>query len=147
MAKITFYEKPGCANNTRQKALLKASGHEVDARSLLAEPWTPERLRAFFGARPVSEWFNAASPRVKSGEVQPGALTADEALVAMVADPLLIRRPLMESGQRREAGFDAALVDAWIGLRPADAPVTETCPRSGAASEATGCSAPEESSK
>jgi hypothetical protein len=60
MAKILFFEKPGCANNTRQKALLAAAGHEVDARNLLTEAWTPERLRPYFGSRPVAEWFNRA---------------------------------------------------------------------------------------
>ncbi|MBI1424317.1 MAG: hypothetical protein GC149_12685 [Gammaproteobacteria bacterium] len=39
MAEIVFYEKPGCGNNTRQKALLAAAGHHVIARNLLTEPW------------------------------------------------------------------------------------------------------------
>jgi nitrogenase-associated protein len=147
MAKIVFYEKPGCGNNTRQKALLKSSGHEVEARDLLSEPWTPERLLAFFGSRPVCEWFNGASPRVKSGEVQPDALTAEAALAAMVADPLLIRRPLMESGGRREAGFDAALVDAWVGLRPTDSPLTEACLHPHAAPGEVSCPSPKNSAR
>ena len=40
MASVLFFEKPGCVNNTRQKALLAASGHSVWARNLLAEKWT-----------------------------------------------------------------------------------------------------------
>ncbi len=74
MAKVIFYEKPGCGGNARQKALLVASGHEIEARNLLTEIWTPDALRPFFGARPVAEWFNAASPRVKSGEITPAEL-------------------------------------------------------------------------
>ena len=74
MTTITFYEKPGCANNTRQKALLAAAGHEVIARNLLTELWTRERLLAFFGERPATEWFNRAAPRVKSGEVIPSSV-------------------------------------------------------------------------
>jgi nitrogenase-associated protein len=93
----------------------------------------------------VREWFTGASPRVKSGEVQPDALTAEAALAAMVADPLLIRRPLMESGERREAGFDAALVDAWVGLRPADAPGSEACLRPH--HDEGGCPAPKDTTK
>jgi nitrogenase-associated protein len=117
MAKIVF-EKPGCANNTRQKALLAAAGHEVDARNLLTEKWTAQRLRPFFGARPVAEWFNRAAPRVKSGEVVPEQLDEASAIALMLAEPLLIRRPLIQAGKRREAGFDQELVDAWIGLGP-----------------------------
>lgn len=49
MSTILFYEKPGCSNNSRQKAQLAAAGHTVIAKSLLTEPWTRERLRQFFG--------------------------------------------------------------------------------------------------
>ena len=48
-------------------------------------------LRAFFGARPVVGWFNAASPRVKSGAVR-AELDAEAVLALMRGDPLLIRR-------------------------------------------------------
>ena len=129
MAKVVFYEKPGCGNNTRQKALLAAAGHAVDARNLLAEPWTETALLSFFGERPVAEWFNRAAPRVKSGEVVPEEIEAGVALAMMRQDPLLIRRPLIESAGRREAGFDQGLIHAWLGLTPIDADL-EGCPRS-----------------
>ena len=129
MARIIFYEKPGCGGNARQKALLQKSGHILEVRNLLSPSWTAEELRAFFGARPVAEWFNAASPKVKSGAVKPAELDAETALNLMLADPLLIRRPLMQVGERREVGFDAELIDAWICLKHAPVPVTENCPR------------------
>ncbi|MDJ0675039.1 MAG: ArsC/Spx/MgsR family protein [Calothrix sp. MO_167.B42] len=125
MARVIFYEKPGCRNNTKQKTLLTASGHEVVSFNLLTEPWTTERLRSFFGDRSVGEWFNKAAPRVKSGEVIPEKLDAPTALALMVEDPLLIRRPLMEVGNRREVGFEVDKIDAWIGLKPADASLQE----------------------
>jgi nitrogenase-associated protein len=125
---IVFYEKPGCINNTRQKRLLAWSGHSVEARDILAEAWTAETLRPFFGARPVAEWFNRASPRVKSGGVMPERLSEAEALALMCADPLLIRRPLMAALGRTECGFDEASVDAWVGLQQAE-PIGEDCPR------------------
>ncbi len=141
MARVVFYEKPGCGGNARQKALLRQSGHDLDVRDLIKTAWTGEDLRAFFGLRPVAEWFNAASPRVKSGEVRPQGLHAEAALALMLADPLLIRRPLIEVERRREAGFDAALIDAWIGLTPAAAPVGEGCARKDGR-DAQGCPAP-----
>lgn len=121
MATVLFYEKPGCANNTRQKVLLAAAGHTVWAKNLLAEKWTPMRLRPFFGDLPVAQWFNPSAPRIKSGALDPGRMSEDEALLQMVADPLLIRRPLLEVAGERRAGFDAAAMEAWIGLRAAAA--------------------------
>jgi nitrogenase-associated protein len=116
MANVIFYEKPGCANNARQKRLLMEAGHELIVRNLLETCWTAEELRAFFGDKPVSEWFNRAAPGVKSGEVVPEALGEQDALDLMLEDPLLIRRPLMQVGERREAGFDTQRVQEWIGL-------------------------------
>ncbi len=118
MARVVFYEKPGCINNTKQKALLQVAGHEVDARNLLTEIWTSDRLRSFFGTRSVVEWFNAAAPEVKAGIVNPAELDAETALMLMIQNPLLIRRPLMQVGDRQEVGFEQNWVDKWIGLKP-----------------------------
>lgn len=130
MATVLFYEKPGCINNGKQKMLLAAAGHTVQAKSLLTEKWTAQRLRAFFGDLPVAEWFNVSSPRVYGGEVSPEALDEAQALRLMVADPLLIRRPLMEVDGARRVGFDQEKVDRWIGLgAKARGEDLETCPR------------------
>jgi len=130
MATIHFYEKPGCGNNTKQKVWLAASGHTVLAKNLLIEKWNAERLRAFFGELPVAQWFNPAAPRVKSGEVNPAAMDAQTALDMMLAEPLLIRRPLMEVDGEFRAGFDADAVRAWIGLNDAKpAGDIEACPK------------------
>jgi nitrogenase-associated protein len=119
VATILFYEKPGCASNARQKRLLAEAGHELIVRNLLETRWTAEELRPFFGNRPVAEWFNRAAPRIKSGEVIPEALDEAAALALMLDDPLLIRRPLLQAGERREAGFDLERLTQWIGLTPA----------------------------
>ena len=127
MTMILFYEKPGCTNNTKQKLLLAAAGHKVCAKSLLSESWTAERLMTFFGARPVAEWFNRASPKVKSGEVVPEQMQADKALEMMLADPLLIRRPLIVADGRYEVGFEPAVIESWLGLTYKDKQDLETC--------------------
>lgn len=130
MATVIFYEKPGCINNTKQKALLAAAGHTVQAHNLLSEPWTPERLRLFFGQRPVQEWFNFSAPRIKSGQVMPTQLKAAEALALMIEDPLLIRRPLIQVDQRYEVGFDPSTIFTWLNLNSTAASQDlETCPR------------------
>ena len=46
MVAVTFYEKTGCSGNARQKALLAASGHEVQARDLRHTAWTNAGLLA-----------------------------------------------------------------------------------------------------
>ncbi|MDD5412855.1 MAG: nitrogenase-associated protein [Methylobacter sp.] len=131
MATVTFYEKPGCSNNTRQKILLAAAGHQVVARNLLTEAWQPDRLRTFFGELAVRDWFNYSAPAIKLGEIEPDKLTEQEALALMLENPLLIRRPLMQVGDSLMAGFDQQAVDGWIGLKEIDDANQnmESCPR------------------
>lgn len=116
MAHVVFYEKPGCAGNARQKQWLLDAGHRLTVRSLLTEAWTAETLLDFLDPLPVADWFNRAAPKVKSGQIVPEALEREGALALLLAEPLLIRRPLMQVGNERRVGFDPASVDHWIGL-------------------------------
>jgi nitrogenase-associated protein len=130
MATVTFYEKPGCSNNNRQKKLLAAAGHQVVAKNLITEAWEPGRLRAFFGALAVRDWFNYSASSIKHGEFEPDNLTEQEALALMLENPLLIRRPLMQVGDSLMAGFEQQTVDNWIGLQKMEANQDlESCPR------------------
>jgi len=112
---IHFYEKPGCINNTKQKRLLEQHGHRIEAHSLLDQHWNAATLRLFFNDMPVSDWFNMAAPRVKSGEIVPDEFDEQSALAAMIQDPLLIRRPLLDAHGELACGFDSPLVKKLLG--------------------------------
>lgn len=127
MVQVVFYEKPGCSGNARQRKLLTDSGHWLEVHDLLSHPWTAETLRPFFGDKPVTEWFNTSAKAVKSGEIDPGAFDEAAALALLVERPLLIRRPLMAAEGRQACGFDAAAVDAWIGLKQVPEENIEAC--------------------
>ncbi len=123
MTDIVFFEKPGCGGNARQRLALQAAGHTLDQRNLLTAGWTASSLMPFLAPLPVAQWFNRAAPAVKSGEVQPDTLGPDDALTLLLAQPLLIRRPLMQRTDKpdsdpaaRHVGFDTAAVHAWVGL-------------------------------
>lgn len=133
MTTVVFYEKPGCLGNAKQKQLLARLGHCLHVRDLLSEPWTAERLRPFFGERPVRHWLNASAPRVKSGEIEPAALDEPTALALMLADPLLIRRPLLETEHGRCAGFEPGPVLDALGVRLAAGEDLQSCAREQAA--------------
>jgi nitrogenase-associated protein len=131
MTHIIFYEKPGCCGNARQRAALLAAGQTLEQRNLLGTPWTPESLLAFLAALPVADWFNRAAPRIKNGEINPDALDADAAMRLLLAEPLLIRRPLMHrpDNNTRLVGFETAAVQTWVGLgmNPASNSSLEGC--------------------
>jgi nitrogenase-associated protein len=114
---VIFYEKPGCLTNARQKALLERNHCRLTVRSLLSEPWTEERLYAFLERRPVAEWFNPAAPAIKSGEIDPRYLDKASAMALLLRDPILIRRPLLDTPFGKTAGFDDAALLEQLGVQ------------------------------
>jgi nitrogenase-associated protein len=132
VVQVTFFEKPGCANNTRQKQWLRERGVVVVAIDLLDHTWSEGELLAFFTELPVSDWFNRSAPRIKAGEVIPEQLSRDEALRVLLQDPLLIRRPLLRKGDERRIGFESSAIAHWLGIRGSDESTSpaESCPRS-----------------
>ena len=129
MALIHFYEKVGCGNNTKQKDLLIEAGHWLIEHDLLTHDWhsEPEKLRSFFGDKPVVEWFNRAAPAIKNGELNPAEIDAEEAIALMLEQPLLIRRPLMEIENHRMAGFETSEVEQFLNLETEGD--LESCPK------------------
>lgn len=127
MAQVVFYAKPGCKGNARQIRVLQASGHEVEVRDLLSEPWTAARLLSFFGDRPAADWFNRSAVRVKSGEIDPDTLNAEDAMALLLADPALIRRPLMAALGEKHIGWEPEVIEGWIGFGSDVRPGKEGC--------------------
>lgn len=128
MSALIFYEKPGCAGNQRQQAVLRSQGIAFQVRDLLSTAWTAARLRPFFGSKPVAAWFNLSAPKVKSGEIDIHALDEAGALALMLAEPLLIGRPLLEYGGLRQSGFNPGPVLDALGLRLKPGQDLQSCP-------------------
>ena len=120
---VIFYEKPGCAGNRRQKTLLQDHGIALDVRDMSKGEWTKETLEAFFGDRPNEAIVNTSSPLIKSGELDPNALSRDELLAKMLETPLLIKRPLIQYGDVRVLGFDIPRLNSLLEI---NMPVPET---------------------
>jgi nitrogenase-associated protein len=131
MTAILFYEKPGCINNTRQKRLLQEAGYDVDARNLLTEPWTRERLAPYFIGLPVAQWFNRSAPMITGGEIVPELVDEESAWEMLLQEPLLIRRPLMQIGDHYLVGFEEERVNQVLALNFAEqeSGELEHCPR------------------
>lgn len=118
MSTIRFFEKRGCATNAKQKKCLQNAGHTLLVEDLLAYPWAENAvyLRTFFGEKPLADWFNGNAPDIKNGVIDVALFDEKSAIDAMMANPLLIRRPLMEWNSVKMAGFDANEVRAKLGL-------------------------------
>ncbi len=103
---FSFYEKPGCANNSRQKPWRAAVGQTIEARNLLTRSWTGDELLRDFGNRPAADSFGRGAPRIERVELNPESLDAAEGLSGQFPRrafgdlPLLVSlrcRPFMQS--------------------------------------------------
>jgi nitrogenase-associated protein len=128
VSELVFYEKPGCIGNARQKKLLVGLGHRLEVRDLLRTAWDADELAGYFDGMPVRDWFNPSAPRVRDGLIDRDTLDADAALALLVAEPLLIRRPLIDSPFGRCAGFVPGPVLTALGV-PAAAEDLDSCAR------------------
>ena len=118
MSTIRFFEKRGCATNAKQKKCLQNAGHTLLVEDLLAYPWAENAvyLRTFFGEKPLADWFNGNAPDIKNAVIDVALFDEKSTIDAMMANPLLIRRPLMEIENHRMAGFDNNEVASFLSL-------------------------------
>ncbi len=117
MKLVIFYEKPGCATNSKQKKSIRDAGYLIIERDLLNNELDKETLYEFVKDKPVHEWFNVNAPKIKSKEIDPLGFSEDEALELILKEPILIKRPLMVIGGQKICGFDSELVEQLLNIK------------------------------
>jgi nitrogenase-associated protein len=115
MADIVFFEKPGCINGEKQKAILRAAGHILHCEDIISFPWNQEKLLEFVDGKDPVEMMNHTASAVKKGELVPEHLSFSEAVDMMVADPILIKRPLVEVNGLKIQGFMDGRLSPYLG--------------------------------
>jgi|GEM_PF-811300 len=127
MSEIVYYEKPGCINGEKQKAILRAGGHHLICIDLLQHPWTEEELLRFVAGKTPVEIMNSNAPAIKKGEVVPDSLSFGEAIKMMLREPILIKRPLIIVDEMAIQGFTAPRLSAYLSKWDGNDDVV-TCP-------------------
>jgi len=114
MPVVTFYEKIGCATNQKQKKLLIEKGCTLEVKSLLDAKFTPQELIRFFRPLPTADWFNPNAPQIKKGNLNPKSFSAEEAILACIKEPILIKRPLLIIQGKHLCGFDTEVISQLL---------------------------------
>lgn len=115
MAEITFYEKPGCLNGEKQKAILIKAGNVLRCINILTHDWSASTLLPFVAKKEPAEIMNYTAPAIKNGQIRPGKLAFDEALSLMIKDPILIKRPLIQVDGLNIQGFASPALKPYLG--------------------------------
>jgi len=99
MPKITIYHNPQCGTSRNTLALIRNSAEEPEIIEYLSHPPTRERLAQLIermGIRTRELLRRKGTPYDQLGLDNP-ALSDDELLDAMLAHPILINRPIVET--------------------------------------------------
>jgi arsenate reductase len=95
MKKATIYHNPRCGTSRNALAALEAAGREVEVIEYLKTPPSKAKLKALYKTAGIT-------PRQGLRTKEPGAAALagagdDQILDAMVKDPILIERPIVET--------------------------------------------------
>ncbi|MEB3329218.1 MAG: ArsC/Spx/MgsR family protein [Candidatus Sericytochromatia bacterium] len=114
MQRIGLYIKAGCTTCNRAREVLRGHGVPFTERDIFRHPLLGDELRALAGLSSLRALFSARSPSVRALGLDPDALAEPALLEAMLAEPRLIRRPLVVIGERLVIGCDAAAILAAL---------------------------------
>lgn len=128
---VTFYEKPGCLGNKKQKEVLKANGVDFEVKSMLDTKWDKSTLESFFANLEKEQIVNESAPKIKSGEIDLNSVTKEQLIYKMINDPILIKRPLIIVGDSKICGFNIPKLNEALNLQIDTKKEIGTCQSSG----------------
>jgi arsenate reductase len=94
---ITIFHNPGCGTSRNVLAALRAAGHEPKIVEYLRTGWTKPQLKGLLAAMqatPRDILRARGTPAEALGLTAPNAAD-DKILDAMVAEPILVERPIV----------------------------------------------------
>lgn len=96
---VTIWHNPACGTSRNTLAMIRASGEDPVVIEYLKEPPSRERLKdliAAMGITPRELLREKGTPYAELGLSNP-SLSDDQLLDAMLAHPILINRPIVET--------------------------------------------------
>jgi arsenate reductase len=97
--KATIYHNPMCGTSRKTLEILRDSGVDVWVREYLKQPPTRDELKDLYKRAGISPREGLRAKEALASELgltEPG-VTDDQILDAMVAHPILIERPIVET--------------------------------------------------
>ena len=114
---ITIYHNPRCSKSRATLALLQEAGHEPEVILYLDKPPTEARLKELLQAMGLSarELIRTKETPYKELDLADQDLTEEALIKHMVANPILIDRPIVVAGNQACLCRPAERVQELIG--------------------------------
>lgn len=105
-----FYQYPACGTCRKAKQFLRARHVVVEERDIVLTPPSVDELRSYVerSGKPITRWFNTSGESYRAGgwKDRIAAADPDTLIAALAADGKLIKRPVLDLGDRVLVGFD-----------------------------------------
>jgi len=103
---VTLFHNPRCSTSRKALQLLRDAGHEPGVVEYLETGWTRDQLEGLLArlkARPA-DILRRKEPLARELGLTAGNASDHAILDAMVANPILVERPIAVRGQRARVG-------------------------------------------
>lgn len=120
---ITFYWYPKCSTCRNAKRWLEEHEIPFEAIDMVATPPQPEQLLAWIQSSkaPLTRFFNTSGMKYRELQLKEKVptMTAQDAADVLATDGMLIKRPLLVSGDRflisgfKENEYEGVLLESW----------------------------------
>ena len=97
--KATIWHNPACGTSRKTLEILQSEGAEVTVREYLKDPPSKDELRRLYERAGIGprEGLRAKESLARELDLVEGAVSDEAILDAMIANPILINRPLVET--------------------------------------------------
>lgn len=120
---ITFYWYPKCSTCRNAKRWLEEHEIPFEAIDMVATPPQPEQLLAWIQSSeaPLTRFFNTSGMKYRELQLKEKVptMTAQDAADVLATEGMLIKRPLLVSGDRflingfKENEYEGVLLESW----------------------------------
>jgi len=103
---VRIYHNPRCSKSRATLALLEENGHAPEVVEYLKTPPTEDELRQVLAALGLGprDVIRTGEAAYKDNKLSDESLSDDQLIAAMVANPILIERPIVVSGGKAKIG-------------------------------------------
>jgi arsenate reductase len=101
---VRIYHNPRCNTSRNTLALLRQRGIEPEIVEYLKTPYTAAGLKALLGQLKMPAKALVRKKEAAALGVDPGKLSEEALIAAMVKNPILVERPIVVSGGRAALG-------------------------------------------
>ncbi|WP_422364620.1 arsenate reductase (glutaredoxin) [Pyruvatibacter mobilis] len=103
---VRIYHNPRCSKSRATLALLEENGHAPEVVEYLKTPPTEDELRQVLAALGLGprDVIRTGEAAYKDNKLSDENLSDDQLIAAMVANPILIERPIVVSGGKAKIG-------------------------------------------